>query len=42
MRKIRVVQQYVNAANNGGLKTEYEALNNRKIYWTNMSLSRWC
>ncbi|WP_418883088.1 glycosyltransferase, partial [Waltera sp.] len=30
MRKIRVVQQYVNAANNGGLKTEYEALNNRK------------
>lgn len=30
MRKIRVVQQYVNIANNGGLKTEYEALSNRK------------
>ena len=31
MQKIRVVQQYVNVANNGGLKTEYESLNNRTM-----------
>lgn len=30
MRRTRVVQQYVTTANNGGLKTEYEALNSRK------------
>lgn len=30
MRKARVVQQYVTTAGNGGLKTEYEALNSRK------------
>ena len=30
MRKIRVVQQYVTTAGNGGLKTEYEALRRRE------------
>lgn len=30
MRRIRVVQQYVTTAGNGGLKTEYEALSSRK------------
>ena len=30
MRRARVVQQYVTAASNGGLKTEYEALSSRK------------
>lgn len=30
MRRPRVVQQYVTAASNGGLKTEYEALSSRK------------
>lgn len=30
MQRMRVVQQYVTTANNGGLKTEYEALSSRK------------
>lgn len=31
MRKTRVVQQYVQTAGKGGLKTEYDALSNREI-----------
>lgn len=35
MRRVRVVQQYVTTAGNGGLKTEYEALNSRNALTEN-------